>query len=507
MQDHEFEKQVHQKMEEIKILPSDAVWKEVERRLHPKSKSRRWLWFPFLLIALGIGSLLMYRGNPASQDKPLQSESEYFLKKSSAVKPVNDNTERKEKVNSETTNQDKQVTVEIAALRPAKPERNLSGKKNMELEEISPTIFPVSESKLNSHVYEAGKPDMKSLLQNDSMYERTQKEVVEILPVSSQRSNKSESLPSGLSAHITDDSSYNIIIKKEPVSAPVHPSTAPAYPINTSMALGHPRFAVNAPAKKQQKSSKWEWGLTLHGGQSGITNGNFTRLFVSERVADVNNFSFQGNSFPNFASSGNPFPNSSANTPPSALKPGFGFTAGVFVKKQLTRRTSISAGLQYTRFSTSHKVGKRITDTLIILRNSTSDQKTIEEHFRLGNTDSYINKYHFIGLPVLFETRLTGNRFVPVYWDIGFSFSRLVSSNALHFNGNSRIYYNDNSLFNRNQFSFLTGLPVRILSGDKFSLKAGPLFQYGISKMIDKERSGSKHILFTGLKADITLFK
>lgn len=495
MQDQEFEKQVHQKMEEIKILPSDAVWKEVEKRLHPRNKSRRWIWIPIFLFGIGIGGYLMYSNNPAFHQS-LQPGSDVLLHNGNILKDNKDKTEHIEEV-SKTTTYKKQDTIEIAKLSTANKERYLSGKGNKPALSLQLTL-PAPATHSGSHANKTAKPEINSLLQNNSMNSKTRDDLVENSSVTTQHLHNTESLSSELSGRRTDDSSGNMSITKEPVAARVNLSIAPSYPVNTTLVLRNVRVAINAPAQKQQKKSGWEWGVSVRAGQSGVTNGNFSNLFTNGVVADM----FNSPNLGNF--SVNP---SAIYVPPSVLKPGLGLSAGVLIIKQLTRRTSLSAGLHYTRFSTSHKVGKRITDSIVTLRNNSADQKSIEDYFRLGNTDSYQNKYHFIELPVLFETRLTGYRFVPVYWDLGVSFSRLISSNALHYDGNSKIYYKNNSLFNRNQFSIISGLPIGILLEERVTLKTGPVFQYNISNLINKAQSGGRHLLFIGVKADIILFK
>ncbi len=49
MQNSEFEKRVQQKMEELKLTPTDAVWEKVAAGLPPEKKPRRWIIF-FLLF-------------------------------------------------------------------------------------------------------------------------------------------------------------------------------------------------------------------------------------------------------------------------------------------------------------------------------------------------------------------------------------------------------------------------------------------------------------------------
>ena len=52
MEENKFEKQVQQKMDELQIQPSDAVWKKIELQIE-KKKSRRWgLIILFLFVGL-----------------------------------------------------------------------------------------------------------------------------------------------------------------------------------------------------------------------------------------------------------------------------------------------------------------------------------------------------------------------------------------------------------------------------------------------------------------------
>ncbi len=118
-----------------------------------------------------------------------------------------------------------------------------------------------------------------------------------------------------------------------------------------------------------------------------------------------------------------------------------------------------------------------------------------------------INRYHFIEVPVLFRAKLTASEKIPLSFDLGFSISRLVSTNALHYDANSRIYYSNIELFNRTQVNLVTGLPVRIFSKNKFSFEAGPHLQYGITNLLANQKTGGKHLLFVGLKTGIQLGK
>ncbi len=62
MSDHEFEKQVHQKLQELKLRPSDAVWMEVEKNIRQHKRRRRflWLWSAALLVTLTTSGIVLY---------------------------------------------------------------------------------------------------------------------------------------------------------------------------------------------------------------------------------------------------------------------------------------------------------------------------------------------------------------------------------------------------------------------------------------------------------------
>jgi cytoskeletal protein RodZ len=62
MSDHDFEKQVNQKLEELKLRPSDTVWMEVERNIRQHKRRRRflWLWSAALLITLTTSGVVLY---------------------------------------------------------------------------------------------------------------------------------------------------------------------------------------------------------------------------------------------------------------------------------------------------------------------------------------------------------------------------------------------------------------------------------------------------------------
>src|SRR6476661_4345074 len=77
MSDHEFERQVQEKMEELKFTPSADVWKGVELELDKGHKRRRAIfWWPAaLLVLLAGGGYLFYDGKLSDDSNSVPSIS------------------------------------------------------------------------------------------------------------------------------------------------------------------------------------------------------------------------------------------------------------------------------------------------------------------------------------------------------------------------------------------------------------------------------------------------
>ncbi len=112
---------------------------------------------------------------------------------------------------------------------------------------------------------------------------------------------------------------------------------------------------------------------------------------------------------------------------------------------------------------------------------------------------SYTNSYHFIELPVTADFQLNKSLKLPVFWEAGLSVSYLLSSNALHFDPNGNLYYQNAELFNKFQLNGATaimiGFPI-----NKSELQLGPQLQYGLSGLLKSGSGNPQHLFYTGLK-------
>ncbi len=81
----DFESLIKQKADQFRMYPSDKVWNEVNKSLHP---GKKWYWYGFALLLSGLG---LYSLNNLTAPKPasaLQSKSEITASKREAREPA-----------------------------------------------------------------------------------------------------------------------------------------------------------------------------------------------------------------------------------------------------------------------------------------------------------------------------------------------------------------------------------------------------------------------------------
>ncbi len=185
----------------------------------------------------------------------------------------------------------------------------------------------------------------------------------------------------------------------------------------------------------------------------------------------------------------------------SEINTSFSFIAGLTVNRYLSKRISISAGLNYHYFSTHIHIGNAVDSPITVYNNASynlsSQPYFINSFYQNGNVHNYTNQYHFIELPVSVNFQLNKSEKLPVYWEAGLSLSYLISTNALFFDSNGNVYYQNKELFNKTQLSgatsILVGIPIH-----KNQLQLGPQIQYGITGLLGT--GGSEHLFYGGLK-------
>ncbi len=438
MHENNFEKQVQEKMDQLGFDPSDAVWAAVDKEINKEKRRRR----PFFILFFLTGLLLTGGG------------IYYVVIKNPAPGIV---AIRQQKDNKVDQSEDKiqNSNQQVVALNGKSISENnqKTAIKNKKIPSRDAMLFKsMNENQLSVH-----KEDYSGSKGNNSEKNNI------IIQSGNNKIDSSAKKPMIIAKNITDKDSAS----------------------------------VNKTAKKDEKkaeSSKWKFGIT---GGAGISSVNQSLFKQSNTTGLYYNQAFAGNAAPA------PVPVS------STTNPGFSFNAGVFVSRNLSKRISVSAGLNYHYYSTRVSTGYAV-DSSIFVSSSPNNSGTypspvayaINGYYPNGSNQSYTNSYHFIELPVTADFQLNKSSKLPVFWEAGFSVSYLVNSNALHFDPNGNLYYQNAQLFNKVQLNGATaiiiGFPI-----NKTELQVGPQLQYGLTGLLKTESGNPEHLFYAGLKISI----
>jgi hypothetical protein len=182
------------------------------------------------------------------------------------------------------------------------------------------------------------------------------------------------------------------------------------------------------------------------------------------------------------------------------------FSIGATVKKNLTAKSSLLIGIQYSKYQTEIETGPMKDSNVAFLYNNlnTAPTTNLNTFYKAGIGYPYKNNYSFIQIPILYEYSLMKNKLLNI--NGGIELGRLISSNALVYDSYNEAYYNNNDLFQKTQVSLLAGINTQFRVG-KTSVGLGPQFRYGVTNLFKHNDYGSQLLFSWGLQANIFLKK
>ncbi|MBS1918564.1 MAG: outer membrane beta-barrel protein [Bacteroidetes bacterium] len=489
MQDPKFEKQVQQKMEELQFTPSDAVWKKVEAGLDKEKKRRVPIFWLFLLGGLLLTGGVYFVSTSGDTKKIISAEekSRYNQQKENknhVVASGNKDQIKREKntVSTEIQSKEKNLPVKTA---------------NENLQQANHTRQITSVRKEDVAVpsaYTKTKNEISSSKEKKQPNERREESVNNDNITNTPEKNENQSPPAAAKKEIRKDVNEHSIDATNDTSSSKIPATDVANKKNeaavnkkvtkSDSTAGNKIVKSN---KQKKKSSSWQVGLAANPGISNISQGLFKTGYAGS-AATLNAYV--------------PLtPLAYYNNSPSTIRAGFSFGAGVFVRKKISDRIKISAGLNYHYYSTHITVGQYV-DTARLIYTTATNASYLAGGYYQGNKNlsSYTNHYHFAEVPVLLGIQLNNSRSkLPVIWETGLSLSYLINTNALQYDEYSGVYYKNNSFFNRMQLSASTGLMFGF-HVKKNVIEVGPQVQYGLMHLLNKNAANPEHMLFGGMK-------
>jgi hypothetical protein len=451
MQEQNFEKQVDKIMDDLVIQPSPSVWQKVEEQIRRKKDRRRivfWL-LPVLLVSIGLSYWFI-----SSDSNGMQKQID--------IPSAN----LKENINSivKTPSPDQQEIL------PASPGNTI--KRNQELQTSNKKYFS-DKNNINTQVHtkqnfqnttinEIFKPIPDSL--NTQVIDPTievQKDIILNIPNEQLPVKKSDSTVSEVEEKAQLEVANSIVDSSEVVQ--IELDTSNEVPTGDKTILS-------------DASSKWKIVPYVAAGFSNVSKGLFDPVASADYSATPGNTT--GGSF----------------FPPSVPEKGLYFSGGIRMIKKLNNRFEISTGIQYSYISTKQYIGTRVVnDTIISYSNM---QLRVQDYYQNGNTKKYTNNYHFISLPVAIEYQLLNN--FPLSIQAGVSVNRLVSTNALLYNSNSNIQFENDKVWNKTQLHSFSGLQFHFFKNKSFSFKTGPFVQYSFTRL---EQNRKQFLSVAGLQS------
>ncbi|MEP6674542.1 MAG: porin family protein [Ferruginibacter sp.] len=455
MQNNDFEKQVRQSMDELRLAPDDAVWEKVAASL-PGERKRRWLIWFFLLAFLA-GGLLIFETNKESKKAPENID----IKRISAFDSVKKNNEEKIVNDTITKNQaDEKLMSTVSQNVVQQTDNSLVNEKLIEKKTKGKIKIAILAADIDTD-----QPAEKKLLNG----QHSAKSKVVILPAMAediadnfQKNNNSSFTEKGkdrISNSGDTDSTSNEMDKKaiEKKSDSIQKKIKTELTPDTAV---H-NITINEKAVKKIKSGKqWQFSILAAAGLSNTNNGLVNEKAYSSTLS---------------GGVGTPIvpgvlQNSSA---------GPAFRIGINAAKQLSAKWNFATGIYYSYFSSTLRVGKKL-DTVGI--SYLGDRSNTPSYYATGDNSKYRNQFHYVEVPMIF--RITLSKKIPFYIEAGPSVSYLIKSNALVYNSGAGFYFTRKDIYNNLMLSLNAGAGIDIGHQSKFPFSLGLRFNYGISSVI-----------------------
>ncbi|MBC7905065.1 MAG: hypothetical protein H7Y27_16675 [Gemmatimonadaceae bacterium] len=480
MQGHKFEQQIQQKMDELRLKPSAAVWPDVERQIREKRSKRRvifWIWLPLLLAVISAAGYMYFR-----------TENELVSADPKTNVATTETTHPKETsdIASSSGSPVRQATeADLPNLSNATPGSALTG--------------------INKQKASVGKESLSGTEKNTTQQRKNNSRKPAPVPASAPPFASVPETPEKLSeptgTETKDQPSNDPPIEKSNTAGEVLSTDSLQTPALPGQKL-HPGVdslnaqdsAAAATTVKLKKKKAWQWGVE---GGIGISNNNNGRIFGESKSLDAirqnspsGNFNMPG---ANFSLEG------------PTISEGTAFNIGVYGKRQLNKRFSLTIGAGYAQLTSFRQP---FNATGVSTGNTANFVQTNTALFYRPVMHSYTNRHHFLRASVVLNTKLNKGKLIPLAWNLGITPSWMVSTNALHFDPSTLSYYRDQSLFNKLQTGITTGFSATLMKNKKFPVTVGPNIEYQFTNLLKKSGgNGEQHFIYGSIQLMVPLRK
>ena len=312
MEQNNFEKNIQQKLDELKMNPSDSAWINIERRIGKKHKDRKVIFILFFLILFLLSGgywLLNFSKNNQQQNQLVNKD----VKKSSNLSSIIKND----------SSLDSSLISSVITPKKA-DEASVTAKK---LKASPKAQFTISKDE----------NDIRRLNQNPK----------KILPDESINEERINNVENEIANADLKDTNFQNKISGDSLSNQLKPEE-----IKKEIVLKNDSSAKKFPENRQK--NHWVLGITFSVGKSMMVHDP---LGFDKSSSDY--FQSSPNSGVGSGGGGNP-----SSFTPSEMKNSFAFIAGAFIEKNISVKSKLAVGISYKYFSSTNKVGSQSSTRL-----------------------------------------------------------------------------------------------------------------------------------------------
>jgi len=494
MPENEFEKKVSSEMQDLRFKPSENVWLRVEERIK-KKKKRRIFVIVFLLAGL---SLLGYwqRNNLFGDSKNDIVSTE--KQKENNAEPVSGTNESSISVpGPETTNQSEiKNTDDKVNAEESTSNETVSKKLEGEKSSVRNNVNDISKNKIsqkkNPTSSQPGKKNEKKLTEKKEPSSKTAPQ---------------KNISTGIDSNDKPDKTPDQLNNTDLVIPANQNQVKDSSNIINTVPLNNSKEQVAPTDQKLEKNTEVNSKPTEKSKSDSARKNKQWKVGVNLQVGISNTIESKGQTSPqqNFASGSGSGAGGSAYYPYHEVNSRMSYGFGVFARHDLSKRLYLNLGMNYSLFRTEVRVGKEISTSRTI-RNAFSSDASINGFYRppiIDSSKEYINKYHFLGLQSEIGWRFSN---WPLTLNVGLTYNRLLSTNALIFDSQLPGFYQDKDAFLKNQLFISGGLSMPVINNNKYSFEINPFVEGSLTGVFRGSDSAQLHYTNFGLRLRV-LFK
>jgi hypothetical protein len=462
MADSSFEERVREELQKLRLKPEEQVWTNVEAALRQEKKRRGLLWFVLLAGLAGAGTVYFLAGGgpeKTSKETALQStagktvpavridspaQKDHHL----AVTPADPLSREKNGSQSRPHVAIHQTDKVVAARRDEVQPLNGQHKLPENIDKPTTTSPAITPGQTGS------KPVTKELV------------------VTRQADKEAKENPITVLNQQVDSAKVNTPLPEQDNAGKTSAETTE----NTSVQV-----------KKIANPGKWTWYLFAEAGKSGYRNAISTSKALNFTASPGNSGSATTGGFVGGASQ-------------LIYQDAGSFSVGAQAITPAGRNSSIGISAGYALYRVQTGVGKRY-DTLLRFSSVNMTNSNGFVYQALDNS-RYTNLYHFATLNVDYYTQFRIGA-ASLRWRVGLGAALVVSSNALHYDINTSLLFQNNALIPDLQWNAGTGVDIGFAKQRFF---VGPQVTWLFPKSSTMPGS-SMHLFNAGIRAGISLNK